>query len=288
MKVIFFGTSEFAIPSLEALIEANSGLIAVITAPDRLAGRGKKQILSPVKTWLKESAPKIKILEPEKINDDFISEISKLAPDLGIVASYGKILPQKLIDMFPKGILNVHPSLLSKYRGASPIQTTILNGDTKTGVSIMLVDSKMDHGPILARKELDIASPPEVEWDYEFLHDTLAKFGAKLLIETLPKWINGEITPEVQNESMATYTKMLKKEDGLIDWSKPAEYIERMIRAYNPWPGTFTKMKNGKILKIKKAEISNGKLKILIVQPEGKKEMPYEAFLRGNPDFKAF
>lgn len=289
-KIIFLGTSEFAIPSLDTLINAGLAPLAVITAPDSPAGRGQKMEISPVKKFLEEKKEELELIQPKKLDSDFLLQISNLRPDLGIIASYGKILPKALLDIFPKGLLNIHPSLLPKYRGPSPIQSAILNGDEKTGVTIILVDEKMDHGPILAQRELEFPISNTKSPD---LHDALAKLGAELLLETLSKWVKSEIIPQPQDESQATYTKLLKKEDGLIDWQKSPEYIERIIRAYNPWPGTYIKIPNHKsqipnksqILKIKKIKIENSKLKILVVQPEGKKEMTYEEFLRGHKNF---
>lgn len=281
IKIVFFGTSEFATPSLEALIKASFIPVAVVTTSDKPAGRGNKIKISPVKEFLNKF--NIKLFQPENLDSAFITKISKLHPDIGIVASYGKILSKALLDIFPNGLLNIHPSILPKYRGPSPIQATILNGDEKTGVTVMLVDEKMDHGPIIAQRKLEF---PISNFQFSQLHDELAKLGAKVLVEVLPKWINKEIIPKVQDESRATYTKLLKKEDGFIDWSKPTDYIERMVQAYNPWPGTYIKIKNDKILKIKKVEVKNGELKILIVQPEGKKEMTYEEFLHGHKDFE--
>ncbi len=284
-NIVFFGTSEFAVPALEALIKNSLVPLVVVTVPDKPAGRGKKISVSAIKNTLQSTRYGdlgIKLIQPVKIDAEFLLQISNLHPDVGVVASYGKILPKALLDMFPFGLLNVHPSLLPKYRGPSPIQGVILNGDEKTGVTIMLVDEKMDHGPILAVQELAFSI---LNYQFLKLHGDLAQLGANLLVETLHKWLDKKISPIPQDESKATFTKMIKKENGLIDWSYSPEYIEKMVRAYNPWPGTYTKMKDGKILKIKKVEIVEGKIKPVIVQPEGKKEMSYEAFLRGHPDF---
>jgi len=300
MRIIFFGTSEFAVPALNALIRANMAPIAVVTAPDKPKGRGKNLSSSPIKSLLDSRTTELDILIPKKIDSELIAIIAAYKPDVGIVASYGKILPKTLIELFPKGILNIHPSLLPKYRGPSPIQTAILNGDTETGVTIIAIDEKMDHGPIVAQSRGEAFSSQKIT--YLELHNMLAELGAELLIGVLPKWIAGEIIPTLQDDALATYTKLLKKEDGKIDWGKSAEKIERIVRAYNPWPGAWTETQKG-ILKIKKAEIVNenglsatwfkasdnfpavmcGKnaLKLLIVQPEGKKEMPGDAYMRG-------
>ena len=288
-RIIFFGSSEFSVFALRALIEANIAILVVITVPDKPAGRGKKMDMSPVKKYLTSPSERdrdeVSILQPEKLDSDFLLQITNLKLDIGVVASYGKIIPKALLDLFPCGVLNIHPSLLPLYRGASPLQSTILNGDTETGVTIMLVDEKMDHGPILTQKKFDITnyeSSSKEKINLLSLHDELAKLGAELLLETLSRWLSGKIVPMPQDELHTTFTKMIKKEDGLIDWSKSPEHIERMVRAYNPWPGTYTKLKSGKTLKIKKVEIINGELKLLVVQPEGKKEMPGDAYLRGN------
>ncbi len=222
-------------------------------------------------------------------------KIEKLKPDLVIVASYGKIIPKKILEIPKYDCLNIHPSLLPKYRGPSPIQTTILNGDKKTGVTIILMDEKIDHGPILAQQEWEIPNPksqipnksqiPINKITYDELNKKLAEFGVKLLIEIIPRWINNEIKPKPQDELKATYTKILKREDGKIDWSKPSQEIERQIRAFNPWPGAFTFIKHkGKALRIKilEADISKeNKLIIKKLQPEGKKPMTFEEFQRG-------
>ncbi len=281
-NIIFFGTSEFAIPALNLLMANGLSPIALVTAPDKPAGRGRKLLAPPVKRM---SNIRYLTLQPSILDASFIGHIAVLKPDLGIVASYGKILPKELLALFPQGVLNIHPSLLPSYRGPSPIQTTIRNGDRETGVTIMLVDERMDHGSILAQEKFTGEVTALSHITYQELHDALAKLGAELLTETLPKWIAGKIKPVPQDESRATYTTRIKKEDGKIDWPGDAEYIERMVRAYNPWPGTYLKMKNGKILKIKKAAVIDGVLQLLIVQPEGKKEMKGDAFLRGHKNF---
>ena len=225
-------------------------------------------------------------------------KIEKLKPDLVIVASYGKIIPKEILEIPKYGCLNIHPSLLPRYRGPSPIQTTILNGDKKTGVTIILMDKKIDHGPIIAQQEWEIpnsqptADQPKAgkfliskRFTYSELCKKLANLGVKLLVETIPKWINNEIKAKPQNHLKATYTKILKREDGEIDWSKSDREIERKIRAFNPWPGTFTFIKHkNKTLRIKvlEADISqDNKLIIKRLQPEGKKPMTFEEFQRG-------
>lgn len=310
MKIIFFGTSEFAIPALNALIKHGMMPLAIITAPDKPKGRGKQLTATPIKTWCQKNLPDILIFQPEKLKtESWKLEIP--SADIYVIVSYGKIVPKEIFTIPHYGALNIHPSLLPKYRGSSPIQTAILNGDAETGVTIMLIDEKMDSGPIVAQQKYEITNSGNIT--YQKLHNELAKLGATLLIGTIPKWIEGKITPVQQNNEKATYTKLLLKEDGKIDWKKSAEKIERMIRAYNPWPGAYTKISKNKqpaqnILKIKQAEmipkfeshqsgiffntsdgfpaISCGEdaLKLLVVQPAGKKEMSGKAYLLGHKD----
>lgn len=266
------GTPEFGAIILEKLCQANLKPILVITAPDKPVGR--KQILTPSAVKIVAQRYNIKI-------GHAMSNFLKIKPDLIAVAAYGQILPKEILEIPKYGCLNVHPSLLPKYRGPSPIQATILNGDKETGVTIMLMDEKMDHGPIIANCELRIAN---YKYILKELEKKLANLGAELLVETISKWLNGEIKSKPQNESKATYTKILKRKDGKIDWQKPDEEIERQIRAFNPWPGTYT-IYNEKILKILKAEVFNNKLIIKEVQLEGRKPMSFEDFLLGHPNF---
>ncbi len=245
-------------------------------------------------------------------------KIEKLKPDLVIVASYGKIIPKEILEIPRYGCLNVHGSLLPKYRGPSPIQTAILNGDKETGITIILMDEKIDHGKIISNSKFLISNKKIA---YQELNKKLAELGVKLLIETIPKWINGEIKAKAQDESKATYTKIIKKEDGKIDWKKSAEEIERQIRAFYPWPGTFTFFKKNsppslppslklrrtrklrrtsKILRVKILEAESldkenpkqlcikckkGYLAIKKLQPESKKPMTAEDFLRGYHEY---
>jgi len=282
IRIIFIGTPEFGAIILEELVKNNYQPFLVITSPDKPVGR--KQILTPPPVKLVAQKYKIPIEQPERIKN-YESEIRNLKPDLVICAAYGQIISEEILKIPRHGCLNVHPSLLPKYRGPSPIQTTILNGDEKTGVTIMLMDEEIDHGPILAKRELEITNPKS-KITYRELHDKLAEIGAKLLIETIPDWISGKIKPKTQDEKKTTYTKIIKKEDGKIDWKKPAQEIERQIRAFNPWPGAFTFIqKKGKKIRIKicQAELSkdNNKLIIKKLQPEGKKPMSFEEFKKG-------
>lgn len=208
--------------------------------------------------------------------------------DLIVVACYGKILPKEMLKIPKYGALNVHPSLLPKYRGPAPVPHTILNDEKETGVTIILMDEEVDHGPVLASREFLISNfqfsnglgkPTTPE-----LLQTLWELGGDLLVKTIPKWIAGEITPQEQDHSIATYTKKFAREDGRIDWKAPVEYIERQIRAFTPWPGAFTFWK-GKRIKILKAHVEQGKLIIDELQLEGKKPTTYREFLLGHKDF---
>ena len=251
MRIVFFGSSDFAVESLRKLIESKHEVLSVVTQPDRKKGRHLLLEMTSVKhTALKY---KVQILQPEKINDsNFISSLKKLNVDIFVVVAYGAILPKKLLDIPELGSLNLHASLLPKYRGPSPIQSVILNGDEITGNTVMLLDEKMDHGPVLLQEKIDITSDETAQT----LHDKLSLSGSKLLSNTCDKWIKRMIEPEVQPEDLATYCQLIAREDGKIDWQKPAEIIERQVRAYYPWPGTFTFL-NKKRLKIISAKILN-------------------------------
>jgi len=279
IRIIFIGTPEFGAIILEELVKNNYQPVLVITNPDKPVGR--KQVLTPPPVKLAAQKYKISIEQPEKIKNSKI-KIQNLEPDLIITAAYGQIIPKEILKIPKYGCLNIHPSLLPKYRGPSPIQAAILNGDKETGVTIMLMDEKMDHGPILNQRELEFSI---LNFQFSKLHDRLADLGAKLLLETIPDWINGKIKPQTQDEKKATYTKIIKKEDGEINWKKPAQEIERQIRAFNSWPGAFTFIqKKGKKIRIKicQAELSkDNKLIIKKLQPEGKKPMSFEEFKKG-------
>ncbi len=293
-KIVFMGTPEFGALILEGLLKKNYQPKLVIASPDKPSGR--KQVLTPPPVKVLAQRYNIPILQPEILANSK-SLITNYEPDLIIVAAYGKILPQEILDIPGRGALCVHPSLLPKYRGPSPIQYAILKGEKETGVTVMLMDTKMDHGPIVAQKKT-VIGPNETSSQ---LHKRLGQLGAKLLIDTIPDWLAGNIQLRRQDEKRASYTKIIRKEDGLIDWKKSAKKIERQIRAFDPWPGTYTfwekemvkikdlkkaeKQKEKRRLKIIKAWLDKDKLVIEKVQPEGKKPMSFEDFLRGNPDF---
>jgi len=319
-KIIFIGTPKFGAIILEGLCKSEykpySGRrpsgpfrpILVITAPDKPVGR--EQILTPPPVKLLAQKYEIPVAQPEKILN-LKPEILNFKPNLIVVAAYGQILPKEILEIPKYSCLNIHPSLLPRWRGASPIQYAILNGDKETGVTIILMNEKMDEGDILSNEKLKIGNKKII---YTDLENKLANLGVKLLIETIPKWLNDKIKPKSQDSSKATYTKILTKEDGKIDWQKSAEEIERKVRAFNVWPGTFTFwQKDDKLLRIKilKARVykfpqefvyligrtlvvpqneiavqcRRDYLVIEELQLEGKKEMKPEEFLRGHQDF---
>lgn len=284
-KTIFIGTSEFATPTLEKIIHhPQFNICCVITSPDKPVGRKKEITPSPIKVTAQKN--NLSVLQPKKISE-IGGEISKLKPDLIITASYGQIIPKNILDTPKFGCVNIHPSLLPKYRGPSPIQTAILNGDKNTGITIMLMDDKMDTGPIIAQKKVIIKDNE----NYQDLEKRLSLESASFLLEILPQYIRGEIKPEKQNDAEASYTKILSRQDGQIDLRKNAQEIERMLRAFYPWPGvwTYIKKRRIKILKAKAVQkpgettikTNKGYLSLEIVQPEGKKSMSGKEFFHG-------
>lgn len=275
-KIIFIGTSQFAVPALKSLIENKYNIIYVITSPDKPIGRKQEIIHLPIKKTALEH--NLKILQPEKISD-IASKISDLKPDLIITAAYGQIIPEDILKTPQFGCLNLHPSLLPKYRGPSPIQTAILNDDKTTGLTIMLMDEKMDHGPIISQIKIKIND----QFNYQSLEKKLSQEAAILLIKTLPQYVQNQIKPKSQEEEKASYTKILTREDGKINWQQTNHEIERKIRAFYPWPGAWTEF-NGKRIKILKAKITNqGFLELELVQPAGKKPMTGQEYFKGNP-----
>jgi len=298
LKILFMGTPEFALTSLEKLSQERENIVAVVCQPDKPRGRGRKLMPCPSKKWAAEH--NIAVIQPERCKDcEFVDQIRRLAPDLIVVASFGQILPDELLAIPRLGAVNIHSSLLPKYRGASPVAYAILNGEEETGVTSMLIVRKLDAGPILLQRAL----PIESEDTAGTLQDQLARLGAELLIETIEKLKAGKIQPRPQDESQAVYAPALKKEQGRIDWSEPAEIIWRKVRAFNPWPGAYVG-RGDRLLKIWKAAPAQGKgepgtileahqkwielacgkgsLRILELQPPGKKKMTPEAFLAGH------
>ena len=299
-RIIFFGTPSFALPALQGLLKGPDEVVGVITQPDREKGRGRKIVFSPVKELALRSG--LTLLQPEKAKDEAFQEaVRNLRPDLFAVVAFGQILPKSLLNIPKYGAVNVHASLLPRYRGAAPIAWAILRGENVTGVTTMLMDEGMDTGGILLQEEVPIGH----EQTCENLHDRLATLGDQLLSRTLEKMKAGEIRPVPQDHSKATYAPPLKKEDGHIHWEKEAGEIDRQIRAFNPWPGAFTKW-GGRLLKVFGGEtraktpsgkpgeviwvgsdfieVETGKDSYLIeeVQLEGRKRMTIREFLSGH------
>ncbi len=301
MKIIFFGTSEIGRPILQKLIEKHE-VLAVITSPDKPVGR--KQILtpSPIATLAEEN--NLTTIKPEKVknNSEFIETLRDFDADIFIVVSYGKILPLELLSIPPLKTINVHFSLLPRYRGPAPVQFALLNGETKTGSTIFILDELVDHGPILGTVELDIL-PDDTN---PTLQHRLAESSSDLLLDILPKYQSGVITPQEQNHELATPTKIISKDDGRIDWKETAKQIHNKWRAYQPWPGIYTEW-DGKLLKIIECAVNdesttfpvgttqddlvscgdNTTLKLITVQLEGKNSSPIKDFLNGHPKFKS-
>jgi methionyl-tRNA formyltransferase len=298
-RTIFFGTPEFATPSLIKLIEGGFNVVAVVTSPDELTGRKNQLAPSAIKVLAQEKG--LKVLQPSSLkSDEFFEEFKKIQPDVCVIVAYGKIIPQRYLDIPRYGFVNIHPSLLPKYRGPSPIQSAILNGEIETGVTIMKIDAEMDHGPIISNTKYQISNHkyyPEIEKE-------LALIGADLLLDVLPKYLDNSVVVQEQDHNQATYCKKYERQDGHIDWSKTTEQIYNQIRALNPNPGVWTSL-NGKTLNIFKAEIATRdsqdevireKDKLLIrtgndkyisptlLQLEGKKMLPAKDFLNGLRD----
>lgn len=298
MRILFLGTPEFAVPSLKTLIGSSHEIVAVITQPDKPKGRKLQLAPPPVKEIA--LAHQFECLQPESLKEEGIQErVSKLAPDICVVVAYGKIIPSWLLELPPHGCLNIHASLLPRYRGAAPIQRAIMNGEKETGVSIMLLDEGMDTGPVLRQKAVRIA----VDDNAGTLYDKLAAVGAELLGEVLDKIQEGKITSVPQDDSFATYAPKIEKDEGRIDWSLSAERIHNLVRALNPAPGAFTSYGNlrvkiwitrvedgfgkttpGTILETKHSLVvatGIGALTLLRVQPENRDKMSGEEFVRG-------
>ncbi|PIU79037.1 MAG: methionyl-tRNA formyltransferase [Candidatus Moranbacteria bacterium CG_4_10_14_3_um_filter_44_15] len=306
-KIIFFGTSDFAAVILKALIKNGFNVVAVFTQPDKKIGRKQETIFSPVKKLA--FGKKIKIFQPENLrNESLIGKIREIGVDLIIVAAYGKILPKEILKIPRYGSVNVHASLLPKYRGASPVQGAILGGEKETGVTLMLMNEKMDKGDVLMQEKIQVGESETAK----NLLGKLGRLGAKMLVGFVPDWISGEIKPQPPDETKATYCKPIGRKDGRINWSEPAEEIYRKHRAYQPWPGIFTSYdKNGRLFRLKLISISaeqkasagkkpgevvkygqdvgvqTGKGLILLkkIQLEGKKPMSINDFIRGNQNF---
>ena len=294
MRLVFLGTPSFAVPTLEAIAAAGHGVICVVSQPDRPRGRGNQLAASPVKeAALRHGLP---VYQPERLRrPEAVEYLSALAPDAMVVVGYGQIIPQSVINIPPHGIINVHGSLLPKYRGAGPIQWAIANGESVTGVTTMRIDAGLDTGDMLLKAETQIA-PDETAVE---LGATLAVMGAALLVQTLENIAS--IVPEKQDAAQATYAPLLKKEDGAIDWQQPARIIHNRVRGFQPWPGAYTRLR-GRQLHIWKSRLSAGgegrpgqfllhplrvvcgagALELVEVQLEGRKRIAAEAFVNGQ------
>lgn len=297
IRTVFFGSPDFAVPALDALIDSPYRPVAVATQPDRGAGRGRKLRRPPVAERAAEAG--IAVLQPPRLRDaEAVAEIAALAPDLQIVAAYGQLLPPAVLDAPRYGTLNVHASLLPRWRGASPVSAAIAAGDTETGATIMLVDETEDTGPILAQRSTAIGAR-ETAGE---LSERLAALGAELLLETIPQWLAGEIEPQAQDAALATRARRVRKDAGRIDWALPAAQIARNVRAYTPWPGAFTELEGqrvrlaaataetgggapGKVVKVGGDAIhvatGEGLLGVERLQRAGKREMSAAEFARG-------
>lgn len=301
MKVVFLGTPDFAVKTLEAIINSKHELLAVVTQPDKPSGRSSAPVFSPVKQTAIQNG--IKVLQYDKIRAEGVADLKALAPDIMVTCAYGQILSQEIIDVAPHGIINVHASLLPKYRGAAPIQWSILNGDDETGVTIMQTETGIDTGAIISVRKTPILK----EETAGELFDRLSVIGAELLVETLDSIENGTATFTPQNHTLATHVKMLKKADGIIDFNNYSDMLVNFVRGMTPWPGAYTDL-FGKTLKVFKVTAinlpvddkkpgqiiyadtknglvvacKNGAIRLNSVQLEGKKRLDDTAFVLGQ------
>lgn len=280
-KIVFFGSPELSVTILNKMKSAGIIPALIVTAPDKPAGRGRVLTPPPVKLWADENG--IETEQPVKIKGEFTEELANTDWDLFIVAAYGKILPQTLLDIPKHGTINVHPSLLPRLRGPSPIVSAILEDEKETGVSIMLLDAGMDSGPVLSQARIELEEWPPTA---SLLEAILSDAGGDMLVEAIPQWLNGEITPEEQDHDKKTICKMIKKEDALINLADDPYQNLLKIRAYEGWPGAYTFIKrNDKDVRIKiNSAHLNEKTEELVLDkivPEGKKEMLYTDFMRG-------
>jgi len=299
------GTPEFAVTPLEHLVLSQYQVVAVYTQPDKMAGRGRSLVPPPLKrAALSRELP---VMQPPSLRGaEMAAQLASFHPDVIVVAAFGQILPQSVLDIPVHGCINIHPSLLPKFRGVSPVPAAILSGDEFTGVSIMLMDRGLDTGPVLSRAQIPISAQDTTG----SLLAKLSLIGAHLLLEVLPCWSRGELTPQPQNEAEATYSSLIPKEAGEIDWHLSAVDIWRRVRAYHPWPGCYTRwqgkqlkiieavpvggegaLKAGQVVALSKegaafgVNTGDGILGVLKVQLEGKRAMPAADFLRGQRQF---
>ena len=300
MRIIFMGTPDFSVGTLEALVEAGHEVVLAVTQPDKPKGRGKEMQFTPVKECaLRHGIP---VFQPKKVRDpECVEELKKYQADVCVVIAFGQILPKEILEMTPYGCINVHASLLPSYRGAAPIQWAVIRGEKISGVTTMQMDQGLDTGDMLEKTEI-ILDEKETGGS---LHDKLAEAGAKLCVHTLDKLVQGDLTPQKQGESPTEYARMLDKKLGDINWEQSAVEIERLIRGLNPWPSAYTDW-NGKTMKIWEADAvpgentekapgtitdvtkddfavqtGDGQLRVRALQIPGKKRMEADAFLRG-------
>jgi methionyl-tRNA formyltransferase len=301
LKVVFLGTSEFSCPSLEILLASSHEILAVVTQPDRPKGRGQKRAFPPIKSL--SLAKNLPVFQPERVQDPtFLEVLKSLHPDLIVVVAYGQILTSSVLSIPPRGCVNVHASLLPKYRGAAPIARAILAGETRTGVTTMFMDRGMDTGPILLTEETEIGDAETMGT----LHGRLSGMGAHLLVRTFDGLEKGTITPRPQDPSQATYAPKIEKEEGRINWDTPAQQLFNLLRAFDPWPGAFTvwadrtlklflpKLVEGEAMEAPgtvahaaanglRIATSQGYLLVRELQLENRPRMSVAEFLRGYP-----
>jgi methionyl-tRNA formyltransferase len=302
LRVVFMGTPDFAVPSLRRLLGATQ-VVGVFTQPDRPAGRGRKLKPSPVKALALEAGVPVHQPSSLKREPEAIEVLAALRPDLVVVAAYGLILPKAVLEAGPLGALNVHASILPRWRGAAPVAHAILAGDAQTGVCIMKMDEGLDTGAVISRRAIPITENDTAG----SLTEALAEMGAELLVDTLPDWAAGEIQAQPQDDARSTYAPRLKKSDGRLDWREPADALSRRVRAMSPWPGAHTLGADG-MLKIHAVAVveteardlpgnlgrddegfplvaaGDGQLRLLQVQPAGGRAMSAKDFLVGRPE----
>jgi methionyl-tRNA formyltransferase len=305
MRAIFMGTPGYVIPILEALLNSEYDVVGVYTAPDRREGRGLRMTMSPIKRLALSQG--LEVEQPASLRaPEAQKRLIALSPEIVVVAAYGLIVPSSILNVPRSGFLNIHPSLLPKHRGPSPVATAILHGDENTGVTLMLLSETLDGGPIINQVAINVDDSDTTGR----LTERLFLEGAQILSDTLPAWIRGGITPVIQNEGLATTTRKLVKQDGEINWARPAKEIHQMIKAFNPWPGCFTKWegrrliileampidlnadeKIGTVLSLKEfgaeagIKTGDGVLRLTTLQIEGGQPVSAGAFLRGRPAF---
>ena len=312
MRIVFMGTPDFSIPVLHGLMEKEgTQIVGVYTPPDRPRGRGRDQVPTPVKAAALELD--LPVFQPASLRPERVRrELGDLRPDVAVVAAYGKLLPPEILSIPSHGCLNIHPSLLPRYRGPSPVATAILDGVERTGVTLMLLDEGMDTGPIVAQEDLELTGSETAH----SLTEELFRLGANLLLESLDAWVAGTLDAKPQDNGQATVTTKLERSDGSADWSLAAQQLERMQRAYTPWPGLFTQWQGkslklvevmapvamegyrtlpaagpGEVVALSHSEsplgigTAEGILGIKALQLEGRRPLPAAEFLRGYPDF---